>query len=120
LLNQIGHRSPSKGTNSVIEPGIDVSNDIRQINLGHATGSRLRGGEMGYAINGRTYGVHPGGQIYPVSGRGTHQLTTEQHAALKIFVTNPINPSRAWVAGRNMGLSTSELANLFRLSRLAP
>jgi hypothetical protein len=119
FLNQLGHGTPSKKFNSIIEPWVDVDRDIRQINLGNATSSRTPGGEMAYTINGRTYGVHPGGQIYPISGRGMHQLGRKENATLKIFVTNPANPGRAWVQGRTMGLSTVQLARLYRLSQMA-
>ena len=63
----------------MVEPGVDVAADVAAINEGLAT----RVGDT-YPINGRVYGVHDG-TLFPISGRGFHQLTRGGFQALGVL-----------------------------------
>jgi hypothetical protein len=60
--------------NTVIASSVDVRADMADIRSGKAKAGRTAGGERQYTVNGRTYGVHPNGTMYPMSGQGLFQL----------------------------------------------
>ncbi|MBG0854221.1 hypothetical protein I2W78_20880 [Streptomyces spinoverrucosus] len=74
-----------KEKNSVILPGFadQIDNDIAGIAAGRA---RLIDDGNRYEINGRTYGVEPGGRVYPDSGPGIVNLDRNEYAALQQLV----------------------------------
>ncbi|WP_260462734.1 hypothetical protein [Streptomyces sp. TRM72054] len=74
-----------KEKNSVILPGHSdqIDNDIAGIAAGQA---RLIDEGNRYEINGRTYGVEPGGRVYPDSGPGIVNLDRNEYAALQQLV----------------------------------
>ena len=78
-LVHVRQNTVAKELNSVFEPGVDVSGDVRLINQGRAT----RTGDT-YLVNGRTYGVHEG-TLFPISGPGIHQLSRPAFEALGVF-----------------------------------
>ncbi|MBT2369234.1 hypothetical protein J7E88_28955 [Streptomyces sp. ISL-10] len=71
-----------KEKNSVILPGYfdKIDKDIADIAAGRA---RLTDDNNRYEINGRTYGVEPGGRVYPDSGPGIVNLDRNEYAALQ-------------------------------------
>jgi len=71
----------AKGANSVIEPGVDVAGDVALINSGQAQG----GPNNTITVNGRTYGTHPNGRLYPIKGPGIHPLSRPAFKALGVF-----------------------------------
>ncbi|MGI5338012.1 hypothetical protein ACQEVS_11740 [Streptomyces sp. CA-181903] len=75
-------RGEIKEKNSVILQGYadDVDRDIAAIAEGRA---KLTADGNRYEINGRTYGVEPGGRVYPDSGPGIAILDRNEYAALQ-------------------------------------
>ncbi|EME97745.1 hypothetical protein J7W19_10770 [Streptomyces mobaraensis NBRC 13819 = DSM 40847] len=75
-------RGEIKEKNSVILQGFadDVDKDIAAIAEGRA---KLTADGNRYEINGRTYGVEPGGRVYPDSGPGIAILDRNEYAALQ-------------------------------------
>ncbi len=69
---------PKSGRNTVIEPWVDMTRDLRGIAAGR--GKRV-GNEV--TINDRTYGWHPETSVaYPIRGRGFHELDRPTYDAL--------------------------------------
>lgn len=74
-----------KEKNSIILRGYsrEIEKDIAGIAEGRA---RLTADGNRYEINGRTYGVEPGGRVYPESGPGIVNLDRNEYAALQQVV----------------------------------
>ncbi|MFD5395432.1 WXG100 family type VII secretion target [Streptomyces sp. NPDC127097] len=74
-----------KEENTIILPGYsqEVEKDIAGIAEGKATW--LPDGER-YEINGRTYGVHENGTVYPAKGPGFVEMDRNEYAALSQIV----------------------------------
>ncbi|MFD4860561.1 hypothetical protein [Streptomyces atratus] len=74
-----------KEKNSIILRG--YSREIEQDIAGIAEGrAKLTADGNRYEINGRTYGVEPGGRVYPESGPGIVNLDRNEYAALQQVV----------------------------------
>ncbi len=82
---QVDQRTLAKDINSVIESRVDVKADIAAIRAGHARVGRTPGGEVSYTINGRTYGAHANGTLYPMQGDGIHVLDRGAFKALGVY-----------------------------------
>lgn len=61
----------------------EIGKDIAGIAEGRA---KLTADGNRYKINGRTYGVEPGGRVYPESGPGIVNLDRNEYAALQQVV----------------------------------
>jgi hypothetical protein len=74
-----------KERNSLILRGYydDIDKDIAEIAQGRA---KLTEDGNRYEINGRTYGVEPGGRVYPDSGPGIIIMDRNEYAALQQVV----------------------------------
>ncbi|WP_326741789.1 hypothetical protein [Streptomyces sp. NBC_01768] len=74
-----------KEKNSIILRGYsrEIGKDIAGIAEGRA---KLTADGNRYKINGRTYGVEPGGRVYPESGPGIVNLDRNEYAALQQVV----------------------------------
>jgi hypothetical protein len=74
-----------KEKNSIILRGYyrEIDNDIAGIAEGRA---KLSADGNRYEINGRTYGVEPGGRVYPEAGPGIVNLDRNEYAALQQVV----------------------------------
>jgi len=84
FIRKVTQSSTPKDKNTVIESRVDISRDIRDINDGKAK----KGSESGvvtWTVNGRTYGTHTDGQLYPLSGSGFHQLNRSAYKALGVY-----------------------------------
>ncbi len=96
----------AKDKNTVIESRVDVSRDVSDINAGKAR----KGSESGtvtWAINGRTYGAHDNGTLYPIRGTGFHELGRGAFKALGVY--NKFNDTpRAKEILDKMGISASD------------
>lgn len=114
-LARVTQTTTAKPMNSVIEPWVDINEDVAAINRGEAQ----RQGET-YTVHGRTYRLKPSGTLYPVSGVGIHPLRRGAFNALGVYNqfglspraeelldTMKVNKSErdaariAWQAGRN-------------------
>ncbi|HEX8434709.1 hypothetical protein [Archangium sp.] len=71
--------SAAKEKNSVVEPGL-IAEDMKVIEAGLALveGDRL-------TVNGRTYGIEPGGTLFPIEGPGIHTLSRSEFKALGVL-----------------------------------
>lgn len=67
--------------NTVIEPGVDVAGDVAKINAGRAA----RDANGNWVVNGRTYGMHEGGTVFPIEGPGLHPLSRGGFKALGAY-----------------------------------
>jgi len=100
-LSQVNQKTMAKRLNTVIEPSVDISNDVSAINAGRAT----RQGNN-FIINGRTYGTHDG-ILFPISGVGFHQLDRGAFKALGVY--NQFgDTSRATEILDNMAISSEQ------------
>ncbi|MFF3782701.1 hypothetical protein [Streptomyces sp. NPDC001933] len=74
-----------KEKNSIVLRGYsrEIEEDIAAIAEGRA---KLTADGNRYEINGRTYGVEPGGRVYPGSGPGIVNLDRNEYAALQQIV----------------------------------
>lgn len=84
-LSRVGQGSVAKNRNTVVEPGVDVRADVDAINRGKADPGRSATGDPTYTVNGRTYGVHDDGRLYPIEGPGLQQLSRQEFKALGVY-----------------------------------
>ncbi|MFB9660381.1 hypothetical protein ACFQS3_11490 [Glycomyces mayteni] len=83
-LARIDRKSRIRPDNTVILPGVDVEGDLDAIRTGKASWNDKTGR---YELNGRIWGVHGNGTVFPVSGTGFEQLTREQFKALTELIS---------------------------------
>ncbi len=79
-LNNIDHRTFARGSNTVIEPGIDIADDVATIRAGQA---QLENDRF-ILPNGHIYGHHDK-TLYPISDLGFHQLDRPAFKALGVY-----------------------------------
>jgi hypothetical protein len=96
-LEKVNQRTVAKKMNTVIEPNVDVAADVAAINKGLAK----KVGDK-FVINGRTYGMHDG-TLYPISGKGFHQLDRPAFKALGVLNKFGDSPKANQIIN-NMGL----------------
>ncbi|MFY1714039.1 hypothetical protein J3366_21445 [Tritonibacter mobilis] len=78
-------KDPTKAMNSMIDPEIDVSEDLAKISRGQY---EMVGEDI--LVNGRTYGFHvETGTTYPKSGPGITNVDRAQHQLIKQLNTQP-------------------------------
>ena len=99
----------AKDVNTVIASDVPVAEDIAAINRGEATVGRTASGETSYTVNGRTYGSHPNGTLYPIEGNGFITLDRGGFKALGIYNEMGKTP-RAESILDNMGISPEQRA----------
>jgi hypothetical protein len=82
-----------RANNSVVLRGNEdaMRDDVAQIAAGNA---RWDKDASRYEINGRTYGVEPGGTVYPDSGPGIVKLDRNEYAALTEIAKAGGDPAR--------------------------
>ncbi len=68
-----------KNRNTVIEPRVNIVDDVAAINAGKAE----QNGET-FLINGRTYGLH-GSTLFPIAGPGFYLLNRAAYRALGVY-----------------------------------
>ncbi len=78
-IRSVSQKSVAKNKNTVIEAGVNVSDDVAKIDAGEAQ----KIGDK-FIINGRIYGSH-NGTLYPISGPGFHTLDRGAYKALGVF-----------------------------------
>jgi|GEM_PF-1192974 len=98
----------AKDINSVVEPRIDVNTDAIAIREGHAIIGRTSGGEVSYTVNGRTYGAHPNGTLYPIQGDGIHTLDRASFKALGVYNTFGNTPRAAEILKNMKGMDSAQ------------
>jgi hypothetical protein len=101
-LSRVSQRTRARRLNSVIESRVDVAADIAAINHGAA----IRRGDT-YEINGRIYGLEPGGRAYPIAGPGIHQLGRRAFQALGVYNSFGLTVRSEWILDR-MQVSSDE------------
>lgn len=107
-LNKVGQGTLAKDLNTVVEPSVDVSADVKAINAGDAVEGLTKNGIKTYTINGRTYGVHDG-TLYPMSGDGFHVLDRPAFKALGVYNKFGQTPEAEAILEK-MGISESARA----------
>lgn len=84
FIRKVDQSTVAKDKNTVIESRVDVSRDVKEINDGKAK----KGSESGtttWSINGRTYGAHDNGTLFPIRGSGLHELNRSAFKALGVY-----------------------------------
>lgn len=84
-LNSVKLNSRSKDKNTIVLPGTDVAGDLADISAGRGTWDSVTNQ---YRVNGRTYGVEPGGTTFPVDGPGFVRLERSPYKVLKNLIGN--------------------------------
>jgi hypothetical protein len=107
---QVDQATMAKGTNSVIEPRVDINADVAAIRAGRAHIGRTPGGELSYSVNGRTYGAHANGTLYPMEGDGIHVLNRGAFQALGVYNKFGNTPRAAQILD-NMKVGATERAS---------
>ncbi|WP_146209657.1 hypothetical protein [Vitiosangium sp. GDMCC 1.1324] len=79
------------------------------IKAGRAQVGRTLGGEVSYTVNGRTYGAHPNGTLYPMQGDGIHVLRRGAFKALGVYNRFGDTPRAAQILD-SMGIGMNERA----------
>jgi hypothetical protein len=114
-FSKVQQGSCSKDNNTVIEPRVNVNDDMRAIRDGKAT-YRNENGAHTYTVNGRTYGVHNDskhfGRTYPMRGDGFHPLNRGGYQALGVYNKhgNTHQAQKALDGHRNAFLSNDKKA----------
>jgi hypothetical protein len=107
FIRKVDDSTVKKDQNSVISSSVDVTADVAAIRAGSATVGQAPGGEKSYTVNGRTYGAHPNGVLYPISGTGIYQLSRGAFQALAIYNKFGLTP-RAEEILKNIGTGAEE------------
>ena len=111
-LNKIDQKTVAKNVNTVVEPSVDVADDIKIIKAGQATIEN----DKFVLPNGRIYGHH-NGTLYPISGPGLHQLDRPAFKALGVY--NKLgNTLRSEAILNNMGISAEAKNTALQVWRL--
>ncbi|GID28976.1 hypothetical protein [Paractinoplanes brasiliensis] len=84
-LNSVKLNSRSKDKNTIVLPGTDVAGDLADISAGRGTWDSVTNQ---YRVNGRTYGVEPGGTTFPIEGPGFVRLERSPYKVLKNLIGN--------------------------------
>jgi len=83
-IRKVTHKSMAKEKNTVIEPWVNVMEDVIAIRAGQA---QRKNNE--FTINSRIYGVENTiadyNTLYPIQGAGFHQLNRAAYKALGIY-----------------------------------
>ncbi|RKG91220.1 hypothetical protein D7W82_01135 [Corallococcus sp. CA049B] len=83
-IRKVDQSSVAKDKNTVVETRVDVSRDVKGINDGKAKKGR-ESGSVTWTLNGRTYGAHDNGTLYPIRGSGFHELNRSAFKALGVY-----------------------------------
>jgi hypothetical protein len=110
-INSVNQKTVAKEMNTMIEPGVNVEDDVATINAGKAT----REGNT-FIVNGRTYGMHDG-ILYPISGPGFHQLDRGAFKALGVYNVFEDTPRAAEILNR-MGISDAHRQTALNVWRI--
>src|SRR5262249_58597499 len=84
-LKKVTQTSVAKDLNTVIEPRVNVAEDVEAINQGKAVAGMTPDGIRTYTVNGRTYGMEAGGTLFPMTGDGFILLNRNAYKILGIF-----------------------------------
>jgi hypothetical protein len=112
--HRITTRSRAKGKNTLIDKTVDVDADVAAINAGRASRDAATGN---WVVNGRTYGMHENGTVFPVRGPGFHDASRGAFKALGAYneFGGATAAAKRWIAQRK--LSTEAAAEGLRLHR---
>lgn len=105
-IRRVDQSTVAKDKNTVIESRVDVSRDVRDINEGKARKGSASGA-VTWAINGRTYGAHDSGTLYPIRGSGFHELNRGAFKALGVYNKFKDTPRAREILDK-MGISERE------------
>ncbi|MBZ4376686.1 hypothetical protein NR800_36845 [Corallococcus interemptor] len=83
-IRKVDQSSVAKDKNTVVESRVDVSRDVKEINDGKAKKGK-ESGTVTWTLNGRTYGAHDNGTLYPIRGAGFHELNRSAFKALGVY-----------------------------------
>lgn len=89
---------------------MNIAADVADIRAGKATKGRTPGGELSFTINGRTYGMHANGTLYPISGAGIYELDRGAFMALALYNKFPNDRKKAERYMDNIGLTAAQKA----------
>jgi hypothetical protein len=103
--SKVKQNTVAKDKNTVIGSKVPVADDVAAINRGEAKVGRTSGGETSYTINGRTYGAHDNGRLYPIEGNGFIELNRGEFKALGVYNELGTGPRSESILD-NMGIST--------------
>jgi hypothetical protein len=84
-LRKVTQGSVAKNLNTVIEPRVNVADDVEAINAGRAVPGMTSDGIRTYTVNGRIYGIEGNGTLFPMSGNGFNMLNRNAYKLLGIF-----------------------------------
>ena len=105
-------KDPTKAMNSMIDPEIDVSEDLAKISRGQY---EMVGEDI--LVNGRTYGFHvETGTTYPKSGPGITNVDRAQHQLIKQLNTQPFENAMKF-AENFPGLDEEKIAQVLEIWR---
>ena len=107
-------RTRRRGKNTLIDGTVDVDADVAVINSGQA----FRDADTGnWIANGRTYGMHENGTVFPVSGPGFHDASRGGFKALGAYneFGGDTAEARRWIAQHKLSPeAAAEGLQLFR------
>lgn len=111
-LAAVRQKTYAAKVNTVISSWVDVEADVNAVNHGAAR----REGDR-YIINGRRYGMEPGGRLFPIDGSGFTQLTRPQFRALGVYNEFGLTPrAEMYLDRRQTSTADREVASqLWRL-----
>ncbi|WNG31481.1 hypothetical protein F0U62_11870 [Cystobacter fuscus] len=105
---KVNQKTVAKDVNTVVEPRVDMNADVAAIKEGHAAVGRAPGGDVSYTVNGRTYGAHPNGTLYPIEGDGFHTLDRDSFKALGVYNKFGDTPRAAEIMKNMSGLRADQ------------
>lgn len=85
FIRKVTQRTVAKEKNSVIDPSVDVYQDVTDINAGKGNFAKTPEGVDTVTVNGRTYGIKPTGTLYPITGNGIMLLDNGAFKSLGVY-----------------------------------
>jgi Domain of unknown function (DUF4157) len=94
FIAKVDQKTLKKEKNSVTESSVNVAADIAAIRGGQAKAGN-EDGVVTFTVNGRTYGSHDDGVLYPIRGTGIHELDRGAFQALGVLNELKSDPAKA-------------------------
>ncbi|HWK79522.1 MAG TPA: hypothetical protein VNP95_02080 [Thermomicrobiales bacterium] len=79
ILMRLPKRTYFDDRNTVVLPGVDIGEDFRAIGRGHGWYNASRRETW---VNGRLYGQHANGTLFPIRGEGFVEMDRQEYKAL--------------------------------------
>lgn len=116
VLMRLPKDSPSRGRNTIVLPEVDLAGDLRAIQRG---GGWYDASRREVWVNGRLYGQHDTGRLFPIRGDGFVELDRQTYRALvALREYNGVNPDSLYHLGKNPHITAEQRDRAIHIWRI--